>query len=91
MKSELLTYLLALTIASTLSILVTLAIRRGARLVFGASAAYSTWLLVPAGMLAVLLPAPGNSSSTIGMSLRIELFSTLSRVLDSSEIGRAHV
>jgi len=52
MKSELITYLVALTIASTLSMLVVLAIRRGVRVVFGAAAAYSTWLLVPAAMLA---------------------------------------
>ncbi len=84
MRSELVTYLVALTIASTLSILVTLAIRRGVRLAFGAAAGYATWLLVPAAMLAVLLPAPGNPGSTLGMSLRIELFSALSTAIDSS-------
>jgi bla regulator protein BlaR1 len=82
MRSELLTYLIALTIASTLSILITLAIRRGARRVFGAAAAYSTWLLVPVAMLAVLLPAPDGSGSTLGMPVRIALFSTLSTALD---------
>jgi bla regulator protein blaR1 len=60
MKTELLRVLLALTIASTLSISVTLTIRRVVRLVFGATAAYSTWLLVPAAMLSVLLPNPPN-------------------------------
>ena len=84
MKSELITYLVALTIASTLSMLVVLAIRRGMRLVFGAAAAYSTWLLVPAAMLAVLLPAPSDSGSTIGVSIRIALFSTLSTAIDNS-------
>jgi beta-lactamase regulating signal transducer with metallopeptidase domain len=84
MKSELLRYLVALTIASTLSILVTLAIRRGVRFVFGAAAAYSTWLFVPAAMLAALLPTPRNSGSTIGIPLRIDPVSTLSHALDNS-------
>jgi beta-lactamase regulating signal transducer with metallopeptidase domain len=83
MKSELITYLVALTIASTLSMLVVLAIRRGVRLVFGAAAAYATWLLVPVAMLAVLLPAPSDSGSTIGVSIRIALFSTLSTAIDN--------
>ena len=89
MKSELITYLVALTIASTLSVLVVLAIRRGVRLVFGAAAAYSTWLLVPAAMLAVLLPAPSDSGSTIGVSIRIALFSTLSTAIDIPRVHRS--
>ncbi|WP_116812855.1 M56 family metallopeptidase [Steroidobacter cummioxidans] len=90
MKSELITYLVALTIASTLSVLVVLAIRRGVRLVFGAAAAYSTWLLVPAAMLAVLLPAPSDADSTIGVSIRIALFSTLSTAIDNSPGSSLH-
>jgi bla regulator protein BlaR1 len=90
MKSELITYMVALTIASTLSMLVVLAIRRGVRLVFGAAAAYSTWLLVPAAMLTVLLPAASDSSSTIGMSIRIALFSTLSTAIDNSPGSSLH-
>src|SRR5437868_5801324 len=90
MKSELLTYLVALTIASALAIFVALAIRRGVRLVFGAAAGYSIWLLVPAAMLAVLLPAPSDSDSAIGMSVRIALFSTLSNALDSSPRSSLH-
>src|SRR5215471_9095594 len=90
MKSELVTYLVALTIASTLAILLTLAMRRGVRRVFGAAAGCSTWLLVPAAMLAVLLPAPGDSGSTIGMSMRIALFSTLSTAIDSSAGSSLH-
>jgi len=90
MKSELVTYLVALTIASTLSMFVVLALRRGVRLVFGAAAAYSTWLLVPAAMLAVLLPAPSDSGSTIGVSIRIALFSTLSTAIDGSPGSSLH-
>jgi beta-lactamase regulating signal transducer with metallopeptidase domain len=90
MKSELITYLVALTIASTLSMLVVLATRRGVRLVFGAAAAYSTWLLVPAAMLAVLLPAPSDLGSTIGVSIRIALFSTLSNAIDNPPGSSLH-
>jgi beta-lactamase regulating signal transducer with metallopeptidase domain len=90
MKSELITYLVALTIASTLSMLVVLAIRRGVRLVFGAAAAHSTWLLVPAAMLAALLPAPSDSGSTIGVSIRIALFSMLSTAIDNSPGSSLH-
>jgi beta-lactamase regulating signal transducer with metallopeptidase domain len=85
MTSELLRELIALTIASTLSILVTLAIRRGVRAVFGAVAAYSAWLLVPAAMLALLLPTPHSSgATTIGMSFRIDPISTLNHALDGA-------
>jgi bla regulator protein BlaR1 len=84
MKTELLRHLLTLTMASTLSILVTLAIRRVVRLVFGAAAAYSAWLLVPATMLAALLPNPDNSDSAIGNSLRIDSISALRQTLGSS-------
>ena len=90
MKSELITYLVALTIASTLSMLLVLAIRRSVRRVFGAAAAYSTWLLVPAAMLAVLLPAPSDSGSTIGVSIRIALFSMLSTAIDNSPGSSLH-
>jgi bla regulator protein BlaR1 len=90
MKNELVTYLVALTIASTLSMLVVLAIRRGVRRVLGAAAAYSTWLLVLAAMLAVLLPASSDSGSTIGLSVRIALFSTLSTAIDSSPGSSLH-
>ena len=84
MKTELLRVLLALTIASALSILVTLAIRRVVRLVFGAAAAYSTWLLVPASMLAVLLPNPPDAGSAIGIFLRIDPVSALQSALGRS-------
>ena len=90
MRSELLRHLVALIIASTLSILVTLAIRRGVRHAFGAAAAYSTWLLVPAAMLAVLLPTARNAGSTIGISLRIDPISALSHALDSSSGSSLH-
>lgn len=84
MKTELVGVLLALTLASTLSILATLAIRRAVRLVFGAAAGYSTWLLVPVSMLAVVLPNPSNSVSAIGIFLRIDPVFALRSALDRS-------
>lgn len=84
MKTELIRVLFALTIASTLSILVTLSIRRVVRLVFGAAAAYSTWLLVPVSMLTALLPNPSNPVSAIGIFLRIAPIAALDRSLRSS-------
>ena len=81
MKTELFRILLALTIASTLSILVTLTVRRVVRHVFGAAAGYSTWFLVPASMLTVLLPNPPNPGSAIGILYPV---SALSHALDRS-------
>lgn len=90
MKTELLRVLLGLTIASTLSILVTLTVRRVVRLAFGAAAAYFTWLLVPAAMLAVLLPNPPNSDSAIGIFLRFDPVSALQSALDRSLSSSRH-
>jgi bla regulator protein blaR1 len=90
MTTELLRYLVALTIASAFSILVTLAIRRVVRLVFGAAASYSTLLLVPVTMLAVLLPNPLDSDSAIGISLRIDSVTALSHALDRSLDSSLH-
>jgi bla regulator protein BlaR1 len=90
MTTEFLRYLVALTIVSTFSILVTLAIRRVVRLVFGAAASYSTWLLVPVTMLAVLLPNPLNSDSAIDISLRIDSVAALSHALDRSLDSSLH-
>jgi bla regulator protein BlaR1 len=84
MKTEFLWCLLALTMASTVSILLTLAIRHVVRLKFGAVASYSTWLLVPAAILAVLLPNPHDMGSAIGISLRIDSLSQLRHALGSS-------
>jgi len=90
MKSEFLRYLLALTIASTLSVLVALAIRRVVRRVFGAATAYFSWLLVPVSTFAVLLPNAPNSGSTIGISLHIDPLSALSHAIDRTLSSSLH-
>ena len=84
METDLSRCVVALAIASTLSILITLAIRRGVRRVFGAAAAYSTWLLVPAAMLAVLLPIRRSPGSTIRVSVPIDSAAALRHSLGLS-------
>jgi bla regulator protein BlaR1 len=54
--SELLRYLIALTLASSAALLAMLLLRRPARLAFGPGAAYLGWLCVPVAMAAVLFP-----------------------------------
>ena len=49
--------LLETTIASTIAVLVVLALRRWLRMLFGATIAYAAWSLVPVAVVAVLLPA----------------------------------
>lgn len=55
--TELLHTLLEATLATSLALLLVLAIRRPLRTWFGARVAYLAWALVPASLLAVLLPA----------------------------------
>jgi beta-lactamase regulating signal transducer with metallopeptidase domain len=69
--NELLRYLLGLTIASSSTIVITLLIRRPFQRAFGSVAAHSTWLLVPAAMIAVLLPSVPGAASAIGLSFQI--------------------
>jgi beta-lactamase regulating signal transducer with metallopeptidase domain len=72
MATELLRHLLALTLASSLGIITALALRAITRRMFGASASYSLWLLVPIAMLSVLLPhlqATGSQSPIASLSV----------------------
>jgi bla regulator protein blaR1 len=78
MANEFLRYLLSLTVASSVSISAAMLIRRPARCIFGASACYSLWLLVPVAMLAALLPHAAAPSS---MPWNVESVSALSHVL----------
>lgn len=70
---ELLTALLEGTLASTAAVVLVLALRRLLRRGFGAGAAYAAWALVPAGLLAVLLPAsttqapPGIAAAALAL------------------------
>jgi beta-lactamase regulating signal transducer with metallopeptidase domain len=62
---ELLRHLLALTIASSSAIVIALSIRRPVQRALGSVAAYSTWLLVPAAMITVLLRRTGTLKARI--------------------------
>lgn len=55
--AELFGPLLEATLATSAAIVVVLALRRGLRQAFGPGPAYAGWLLVPAALVAVLLPA----------------------------------
>lgn len=58
MSAELVRELLQACLSASLAIALMLLLRKPLRRVFGAEAAYRCWLLVPAAMLAVWLPAP---------------------------------
>ncbi len=58
MSAEWLDLLWRLTLAASAAILAVLLLRRFVRIRFGAQVAYATWLLVPACLVAMLLPAP---------------------------------
>lgn len=57
-STEILALLLKTTLASSAAVALALILRRPLRRWLGASAAYLLWLLLPATLLAVLLPAP---------------------------------
>jgi beta-lactamase regulating signal transducer with metallopeptidase domain len=84
MRSELLRYLLALTLASSLGMITALALRPVARRMCGASASYSLWLLVPIAMLSVLSPRVRATSSTAPISALPEATFALTHALDRS-------
>lgn len=54
---ELFALLAETTVASSIAIVLVLLLRQPVRRMFGAAAGYSSWLLVPAALIAVLLPA----------------------------------
>ena len=55
--ADLLQALLETTVATTVAVLLVLALRRRLRALFGATVAYAAWALVPVAAIAVLLPA----------------------------------
>ena len=86
MTNELLKHVFSLALASSVGILAVLLTRRPARYIFGSSACYSLWLLVPVAMLAVLLPHVGSS---VAISWRIESVSALRHAVGSPSLGTA--
>jgi bla regulator protein BlaR1 len=69
MSSNLTHSLLLATGASSVAVLFVCVLRRPLRYAVGARAAYWQWLLVPASLLAVLLPAPIHSVRVLAESL----------------------
>jgi beta-lactamase regulating signal transducer with metallopeptidase domain len=84
MANELIRYLVALTLATSLGIIAALLLRRAARLAFGPIASYATWLLVPVAMAAVFLPHVRDPGSPLGITLGFDSTSALRYVLGAS-------
>lgn len=55
--------LLETTIAGSTALVLVLLLRRHLRAAFGAAVAYAAWLLVPAALVAMLLPAPPQETA----------------------------
>lgn len=72
MTNEVLMYLIRLTIASSIAMLVALLVRRAVRHAFGASTSYRVWLLVPIAMAAALLPNAAEVDPVRGSAIRWE-------------------
>ena len=88
MSASLLHALINSTIASSLAILLVAALRRPLRAAAGARAAYWLWLLIPAVVLATLLPAPSGILEISSRSLTDHVGSALSDVVAISERPR---
>jgi bla regulator protein blaR1 len=83
MSSSALHSLIIATAASSIAIVLVGLLRKPLRYAVGARAAYWQWLLVPAGVLAALLPAPVHSVRMMADSLPSPMSAAFSRVLVS--------
>jgi beta-lactamase regulating signal transducer with metallopeptidase domain len=91
MSSSALHSLILATAASSMAIVLVGVLRKPLRYAVGARAAYWQWLLVPASVLAALLPAPVHSVRTMAASLPGPVSVALSRVMVSvSAAGAAN-
>jgi bla regulator protein blaR1 len=84
MTNEVLKYVLTLTFASSVAILAALLIRRAVRRVFGSSASYWLWLVVPIAMGACLLPGAVGVEPARQVAFSVAPVSALSFALDRS-------
>src|SRR5687767_13437192 len=75
MIAELLQLLLETTLAAGGATLLVLALRLPLRRAFGARATYALWLLVPAALLAVMLPSPRVESAVAVVAARAAIAS----------------
>src|SRR3954471_3807462 len=77
MSVEVLHLLVRVTLASSVALLLVFVLRRLLRALAGARAAYALWLLVPALVLASLLPAPSQQLMRRSLTLPPQLNSAL--------------
>jgi beta-lactamase regulating signal transducer with metallopeptidase domain len=89
MDADVLRALTSATIASTAAVLLVGLLRKPLRIAMGARAAYWLWLLVPALMLASLLPAPAQILYASSISLPAEVRSALAAVVVSAAPSRS--
>jgi bla regulator protein blaR1 len=85
--NELIRCLFTLTLASSAALLAVLLIRRAVRSLFGASASYSTWLMVPAAMASVFLPHAPDAAPALTIpwvDLDFDSVSALTHALDKT-------
>ena len=67
-SADLLSLLVEATVATTMAVVLVLAVRPPLRRLAGARVAYGMWALVPVALLAVLVPAPQAAGSVAGLS-----------------------
>lgn len=89
MDVELMRALTGAAITSSVAILLVGLLRKPLRAVFGARATYWVWLLVPALVLASLLPAPSQLLEASSGSMTGQIRSALSAVAVSTTVPRA--
>src|SRR4051812_45257267 len=88
MDVELIRPLTSAAIASSVAILLIGLLRKPLRALFGARATYWVWLLVPALVLASLLPTPSQMLEASSESMTGQIRSALSAVAISTAVPR---
>jgi bla regulator protein BlaR1 len=87
MAASLARVLIEVTLASSIAVLVVLALRKPLRRITGAQSAYWTWLLVPTTALAVFLPAPSYRNEVLANPLPGFIGETLSNAVETVSPG----
>jgi beta-lactamase regulating signal transducer with metallopeptidase domain len=89
MMSDLLRNLLALTLVSSVSILIVLSTRQLVRRAFGAAVAYRAWLLVPVSMLALFIPGARDAGYELVIQAQVSPVSSLVTESLGASLGSA--
>jgi bla regulator protein blaR1 len=88
MDADLLRALTSATIGSSAAVLLVGLLRKPVRVAAGARAAYWLWLLVPAVVLASLLPAPSQILFVSSFALSNQVHSTLTTISDTATMSQ---